>query len=52
MPNLIQKLSDYDPKWRENISPNPLEAAVEIGLLDPEDLDDEQEFGQLRFDDE
>jgi len=37
--NLLQKLNEYDPKWRETISPDPLEAAVEIGLLEAEDLD-------------
>jgi hypothetical protein len=37
--NLLEKLAAHDPKWRENISPDPLEAAVEVGLLEPEALD-------------
>ena len=48
--NLLQQLDAYDPKWRENISPDPLEAAVEIGLLEPEALDDEG-YEELDFND-
>lgn len=45
--NILAKLNAYDPKWRENISPDPLEAAVEIGLLDAEDLD--ADYQELDF---
>jgi hypothetical protein len=39
--NLVRELDRYDPKWRENISPDPLEAGVEVGLIEAEDLDDD-----------
>lgn len=39
--NLIRQLSTVNPRWREEISSNPLEAAVELGLLEPEDIDPE-----------
>ena len=49
MSNLLRQLDDYDPKWRENISRDPLESAVEIGLLEPEDL---EEYQPLDFNDD
>jgi hypothetical protein len=48
MANLIRQLNDYDPNWRETISTDPLEAAVEIGLLEPEELDGD-EYAELDF---
>jgi len=39
MSSLIEQLDDFDPRWRANYSPDPLEAAVEIGLLEPDVLD-------------
>ena len=39
--NLIRMLNSYDPKWRVNVASDPLEAAVELGLIEPEDLDSE-----------
>ena len=39
--NLIRMLNSYDPKWRTTVASDPLEAAVELGLIDPEDLDSE-----------
>ena len=38
--SLIEQLEKVDPEWRHNVSNNPLEAAVELGLLEPEDLDE------------
>jgi hypothetical protein len=48
MPTLIERLDNYDPQWRRSISADPLEAAVEIGLLEPEELDGE-EHAELDF---
>jgi len=39
--NLLRQLNAYDPDWRRNIAADPLEAAVEIGLIEAEDLDEE-----------
>ncbi len=39
MTNLLTKLAAYDPDWRRNIAADPIEAAVEIGLLEPDALD-------------
>lgn len=49
MINLIAKLAEIDPKWRENIASDPLDAAVELGLIEPEDLDAEMQ--ELEFND-
>ena len=46
--NLIQRLNAYDPNWRENVASDPLEAAVELGLIEAEDLD--SECTELDFD--
>ena len=46
--NLLEQLDKIDPNWRENVSSNPLEAAVELCLIEPEELEDYQE---LDFDD-
>ena len=40
--NLLSKLRAYDKNWRENISSDPIEAAIEIGLLEPEEIEDYQ----------
>jgi hypothetical protein len=37
--NLIAELYAYDRDWRANISPDPIEAAIEIGLIEPEETD-------------
>jgi hypothetical protein len=50
MANLIRKLDAYDPHWRETVSPDPVEAAIELGMLDAEDADDE-EYQPLDFND-
>lgn len=39
--NLIQRLNAYDPNWRLTVASDPLEAAVELGLIEPEELDSE-----------
>lgn len=44
MPSLIQQLDLIDPNWRYNVSSNPLEAAVELCLIEPEELEDYQEL--------
>lgn len=41
MATLLEQLDQASPGWRENISRDPLEAAVELGLIEPEDLDTE-----------
>ncbi len=45
--NLLQKLDAIEPKWRETIATNPLDAAVELGLIEPEDLD--EDYPELDF---
>ena len=47
--NLIARLTEIDPKWRENVASDPLDAAVELGLIEPEDLDADMQ--ELNFDD-
>lgn len=42
MKNLLEQLRDYDKNWRVNIAADPIEAAIEIGLLEPEDAEDYQ----------
>ena len=42
MANLIRKLDEYDPNWRETVASNPLDAAVELGIIEPEELEDYQ----------
>jgi len=39
--NLIRQLSKVDPQWRINISSDPIEAAIELGIIEPEDVDPE-----------
>ncbi len=51
MPTLLEQLYAYDPDWRDNIASDPLEAAVEIGLLEPDVLDD-TDYKSLNFHDE
>ena len=47
--NLIARLNKIDPRWRENIASDPLDAAVELGLIEPEDLD--ENIQELDFND-
>ena len=47
--NLIAKLNELDPKWRETIASDPLDAAVELGLIEAEDLDENVQ--ELEFND-
>ncbi len=51
MPTLLEQLYAYDPDWRDNIASDPLEAAVEIGLLEPDVLDDDTDYKPLNFHD-
>jgi hypothetical protein len=39
--NLIQQLNEYNPRWRYEIATDPIDAAIEIGLIEPEDVDPE-----------
>ena len=39
MPTLLHKLAEVYPDWRDYHS-TPIEAAVEVGLLDEDALDD------------
>lgn len=50
MTNLIRKLDSIDPQWRERIDPDPLCAAVELGLLEPDELDGD-DYAPLDFND-
>jgi hypothetical protein len=45
---LIEKLDKVDPNWRETVSSNPLEAAVELCIIEPEELED---YTELDFND-
>ncbi len=49
--NLIQRLNEINPRWRDEIAFDPLDAAVELGLIEPEELDDEG-YEPLNFHDE
>lgn len=46
---LLRKLAEINPRWREEIAPDPLDAAVELGLVEPEDLD--PDYKELDFND-
>ncbi len=48
MRNLIRQLAELYPDWR-NYHKTPMEAAVEIGLLDEDDLAVEEMGGELNF---
>lgn len=48
--NLLQKLHKVCPTWRETVASDPLDAAVELGLLEPEELDDDP-YEELNFHD-
>ena len=42
--NLIRKLTAINPRWRDEVAEDPIEAAIELGLIentegDPEELD-------------
>lgn len=39
--NLIKKLGECNPRWRDEISADPIEAAIELGLIEPEEVDPE-----------
>ena len=45
--NLIKRLDAYDPKWRDTVASDPLDAAVELGLIEPEDVDND--YRELDF---
>jgi len=47
MRNLIELLDACDPDWRDNVSSNPLDAAVELCIIEPEELED---YRELEFD--
>ena len=47
--NLIQRLTEVCPTWRTTVASDPLDAAVELGLIEAEDLDENVQ--ELRFDD-
>lgn len=51
--NLIQQLSEAYPRWRQEISANPIEAAIELGILDedPADSVPELDFSRPTFGD-
>ena len=49
--NLIAKLNEYDPNWRDNVASDPIEAGVELGILEADALDDE-EYAELDFEPE
>jgi len=50
---LLEALYRYDRNWRENIASDPVEAGVEIGLLEPSALDGpEYAYEPLNFNDE
>ncbi|KKL87488.1 hypothetical protein LCGC14_1934190 [marine sediment metagenome] len=51
MQNLIKQLAESYPDWRR-YHKTPMEAAVEIGLLDEDDLAVEEMGGELNFNDE
>ncbi len=51
MCNLIRQLADLYPDWRL-WHKTPMEAAVEIGLLDEDDLAVEEMGGELNFHDD
>jgi hypothetical protein len=37
--NLIQILSSISPKWRDEVSEDPIEAALELGLIEDDSGD-------------
>lgn len=39
--NLIRRLYQLNPRWREEISRDPVEAGIELGLLDPDEMEAE-----------
>ncbi len=39
MDDLIRLLNEHDLQWRDRISPDPLEAALYLGLIDDAYLD-------------
>jgi hypothetical protein len=43
---LIDLLDKVDLNWRESVSSNPLEAAVELCIIEPEEL---EEYQALNF---
>ena len=43
MKNLIKTLTNINPRWRVEVASDPLDAAVELGLIEPEDLDEDYE---------
>lgn len=40
--NLLQQLDAAYPGWREEISREPIEAAIELGLLEPDDMEGDE----------
>ena len=51
MSNLIEQLAKHYPDWRYYHN-TPIEAAVEVGLLDEDDLAVEEMGGELDFHDD
>ena len=49
MQNLIRKLDELEPGWRESISSDPVEAAIELSIIEPEDCD--EGYRPLEFND-
>ena len=44
MPNLLELLDRVDPNWRENVSANPIDAALELCIIEADELDDYREL--------
>lgn len=40
MKSLLRELDREYPGWRDYVSSDPVEAAIELGLIEPEELDD------------
>lgn len=49
--HLLQQLDRACPSWRQTVASDPLEAAVELGLIDADKLDKES-HGELDFNNE
>ncbi len=49
--NILRELDAACPTWRDTVSSDPLEAAVELGLLDETDTEPEVS-AELDFNDE
>ena len=50
--NLLQKLDQVWPSWRKDYDDDPLAAALDLGLIKPEDASAATEYQPLNFHDE